>query len=264
MIAGEVYMKIDKAIVSSDSNPMYLDFWAIVSKMWSVKFGITPVLLYFGDNVENISTEYGEVIQIPILDGIPVSTQAQCARIWYAGQCGEEVVITSDIDMLPLSPKYYVDPLIDIDDDKYVHLNPLNGNTYFPMCYNVGKSSTLKEILDIDTSFEDFMNKLIVFSKGKERSLNVDGLSALWFLDEIYTTAKVNEYRNVNPDRIIPIIRSGGQNGYRIDRPTWGYDLNLVKENYYYDSHSVRPYVEYKDTIDMLVNTSLTAGVNNE
>ncbi len=250
-------MKITKAIVSSDSNPVYLDFWYLVSKLWKLKFGITPVLLYFGDNIEDISTEYGEVVQMSTLPNIPISTQAQCARIWYAGQCGEEVVITSDIDMLPLSPKYFVDPLVNIEDDKYVHLNPLNGNTYFPMCYNVGKSSTLKEILDIDDSFESFMLKLINFSHGKEHTLKVSGLSDLWFLDEIYTTAKVNTYRYTNPNRIVPIIRNGGQNGYRIDRPTWGYDTELVKHDYYYDSHSVRPYTDYKDTIDMLVDTSL-------
>jgi len=250
-------MKITKAIVSSDSNPVYLDFWYLVSKLWKLKFGITPVLLYFGDNVEDISTEYGDVVHMPILDGIPISTQAQCARIWYAGQCGDEVVITSDIDMLPLSPKYYVDSIVDIPDDKYVHLNPLNGNTYFPMCYNVGKSSTLKQILDIDDSFEMFMNKLINFSHGKESHLKVEGLSELWFLDEIYTTAKVNLYRYTDPNRIVPIIRAGGQNGFRIDRPTWGYDLELVKQDYYYDSHSVRPYIEHKETIDSLVSVSL-------
>ena len=34
-------MKIDYVIVSSDDNPMYLDFWPIVSKIWKKfnKFG---------------------------------------------------------------------------------------------------------------------------------------------------------------------------------------------------------------------------------
>ena len=243
-------MKILKAIVSSDDNPMYLDFWPIVSKLWKLKFNIEPVLLYFGNNIDNISTEYGTIIQMPTLDNIPISTQTQCSRIWYAGQCNDDIVIISDIDMLPLSPKYYIDPLINIDDNKYVHLNPLYNNTYYPICYNIGKSSTLKEILEIDISFKDFMNKLINFS------LKINGFN-LWFLDEVYITTKINEYKNFNPNRIISIIRNGGQNGYRIDRPSWNYDLNLVKQDYYYDSHSIRPYLNYKETIDTLVHTSL-------
>lgn len=249
-------MKIVKAIVSSDSNPTYLDFWDIISKMWKLKFGIEPVLLYFGDNVGDISSKYGEVIHMKTLDGIPVSTQAQCARIWYAGQCGDEVVITSDIDMIPLSPKYYVDSIAHVSDDKFVNLNPLNNHTYFPMCYNVGKSSTLKEVLNIDDDWEIFMTKLIKWADGPNCEDHY-GMGNYWSLDETWTSDNVNAYKSINRDRIHPINRPNGVNGYRIDRPTWGYDIDLVKQDYYYDSHSVRPYLSHKETIDTLVSASL-------
>ena len=39
-------MKIDIAIHSSDSNPLYLDFWESVSRAWKTKIGIEPVLIY--------------------------------------------------------------------------------------------------------------------------------------------------------------------------------------------------------------------------
>lgn len=243
-------MIINKAIVSSDDNPLYLDFWNIVSKLWKVKFNIEPILLYFGSNFKNISNDYGTIINMPILKNISISTQTQCARIWYAGQCNDDVVITSDIDMLPLSPVYFVDLIANIDSDKFVNLNPLNNATYFPMCYNIAKSSTFKTILDIENSFELFMDKLIKFSAGK--NLVANGMPN-WYLDEAYLTTKINEYRCKDNVRIVPIVRRGGQNGYRIDRPTWGYDINLVRQNYYYDAHSVRPYNEYKNTIDNLV-----------
>jgi len=36
-------MKIDKAIMSSDDNPLYLDFWQSVSKVWKLKFDIESI-----------------------------------------------------------------------------------------------------------------------------------------------------------------------------------------------------------------------------
>ena len=43
-------MKIKYAIMSSDSNPLYLDFWPIVSKVWKEKFDIEPILYYIDEN----------------------------------------------------------------------------------------------------------------------------------------------------------------------------------------------------------------------
>ncbi len=248
-------MRITKAIVSSDDNPLYLDFWVIISKLWKLKFGIEPVLLYFGDDYENISTEYGTVINMPILEGIPVATQAQCARIWYAGQCGDETVITSDIDMLPLSPKYYVDSIANLSDDLFVSLNPLQGNTYFPMCYNVGKSRLVRDILEIDDEWETFMRKLMDWADNSGECYDQYGNGKYWSLDETYTSNRINKYKYTG--RIYPIPRPNGVNGFRIDRPRWEYDVELVKHDYYYDSHSVRPYNENKETIDTLVGAAL-------
>ncbi len=35
---------IKYAIMGSDTNPMYLEFWPVVSKIWKEIFGIIPVL----------------------------------------------------------------------------------------------------------------------------------------------------------------------------------------------------------------------------
>ena len=43
-------MKIDFVIHSSDSNPYYLDFWPLVSRVWKQVFKLEPVLLYIDAN----------------------------------------------------------------------------------------------------------------------------------------------------------------------------------------------------------------------
>ena len=37
-------MKIDYVILGSNTNPYYLDFWPIVSKIWKENFNIIPIL----------------------------------------------------------------------------------------------------------------------------------------------------------------------------------------------------------------------------
>jgi len=189
-----------------------------------------------------------------IVEDIPISTQTQCSRIWYSGMCEEDIVITTDIDMLPLSTKYFVDLIDDIDDNKYIHLNPLNNNTYFPVCYNVGKSTIMKDIFNIDDDWEVFMRKLIHWSH-RDECVDSYGVGKLWSLDETWSSYCINNYNH--KDNIIPIPRKNGVNGYRIDRPNWVYDINLICEDYYYDAHCAK----YKDSIDEIVEYSLSNNI---
>ena len=42
-------MKINYVLMGSNQNPMYLDFWPIVSKIWKENFNIIPVLGLIGN-----------------------------------------------------------------------------------------------------------------------------------------------------------------------------------------------------------------------
>jgi len=50
-------MKIQKAIMSVDDNPLYSDFWSLVSMVWKNRFNIDPVLIYFGS--DKMDEKYG-------------------------------------------------------------------------------------------------------------------------------------------------------------------------------------------------------------
>jgi hypothetical protein len=52
--------KIDYVIMGSNRNPLYLDFWPVVSKVWKEIFEITPVLGLIDDNDSDIEeSEFG-------------------------------------------------------------------------------------------------------------------------------------------------------------------------------------------------------------
>ena len=74
---------------------------------------------------EGIKSEYGQIIKFdPIdpIDNIPTSTQAQFIRLWYTQFFPDDIVITTDIDMFPLSKWYFKTQIENISDEKYVFL----------------------------------------------------------------------------------------------------------------------------------------------
>jgi len=248
-------MKIEYAIMSSDSNNLYLDFWGPVSKIWKNKFNITPVLYYIDDNQTlEIDETYGKVVRLKPIDGIPIYLQCLWVRYWAFSNFLDNVCILSDIDMLPMSKKYFIDKISKINEDKYVHLNPcISSYGMIPSCYHVSKGKKFKEILNLHDNWEDSINYLHSLNIGNSPGDNLSGKN-FWFSDERFSSNKILEYKNSFPDEIILLEREGGQNGFRIDRGGWGYESNLVNQDYYFDSHSIRPYKEHKKEIDNLIN----------
>jgi hypothetical protein len=117
-------MKIEVVIHSSNSNPMYLDFWPLVSKVWNIRFGLRPLLIYIDENHSiPIDTTYGDVIKMKPVPDVPVYLQCLWVRYWIPTQYPEKVCMISDIDMFPISKSYFTETIKSVSDDKYVHLH---------------------------------------------------------------------------------------------------------------------------------------------
>ena len=71
---------IDRAIVSSDSNPDYLDFWPIVAKAWN-KLGIRPTLALIADKSVQVDESLGDVIRFEPIKGVSNALYAQTIRL---------------------------------------------------------------------------------------------------------------------------------------------------------------------------------------
>jgi hypothetical protein len=155
-------MKIQKVIMSVDDNPLYSDFWPLVSMVWKNRFDIEPVLIYFGN--EKLDERYGEVKKIDPVKNIPLYLQAQWARIWFTSLEEETVFITSDIDIFPIRKSFFIDQISEIDDDKYVHL--FGNHRPLPICYHVAKGKMFKKILELNDSFEESMHEFLWISYG--------------------------------------------------------------------------------------------------
>lgn len=249
-------MKIDKAIVSSDDNKFYLDFWPLVSKVWKTKFNITPVLLYVSDSEVVPSTEYGEVVRYKPVKDIPVYLQTLWVRYFHPSVEPETTWCISDIDMFPISKEYFIDRLANVDDEAYVHLDPsIDEYKKFPSCYHIAKGKNFIDILDLPDDWEMSLWRVFSSNLGSDPGGHLAGKKE-WFADEQFATNKILQKLNLNKN-IKFITREGGRCGHRLDRINWRYTVKDLMDGYYYDSHSIRPYHEHKNAIDTLVQQIL-------
>ena len=234
-------MKIDYSIVSCDDNPLYSNFWDIVKDLWINLIGIKPILVKISDTDEIENYDNYIIHNFKKIEGINTGFQSQIARMYVTKFYPEDVCLTSDIDMLPLSKKYFVDNIQEFDNNSLVIFS---ADAYpniqrYPICYNAAKGKVFNEIMNFESSFEEYCLKLIKFNWG-------------WDTDELYFGKKVNKFPDQN---IIIKLNRGWEFGRaidRIDRVKWSYNVNKLKDGGYIDSHSLRPYIIYKNEIDKL------------
>ncbi len=226
--------------MGSNMNPLYLDFWPIVSKVWKEVFNITPVLGLIGDEESEMYDDgNGLVIKLKSIDGVDNGLLSQLVRL-YLPKFLEGNCIISDIDMIPLSKKYFIDDLKLYSDDDFIIMSSHHPQTInikqYPMCYVVGNDKIFKSLFNLNNDWESFVR-------------NIPSLG--WYTDQLYIYDVINSNPNFNYK--FP-KRNGGFTNNRIDRIMWGYDVNKLKDGHYVDSHLLRPYSQYSEEITKLIN----------
>jgi hypothetical protein len=237
-------MKIDYVILSSCTDKYYLDFWPVVSKVWKNLFGVTPVLVLITDEESDFYDDgNGLVKKIKITGEVNSQIQTQIVRL-YIPKLLNGYCLISDIDMIPLQKKYFIEPSLDITEDDivvYSSDNPecLNENMY-PMCYILSHSKNF-DIFHKNLSWVDFIKN------------EISKLNYGWNTDQKYMFDCLQQY-NKNKIKLLSRGWYAGGAVKRIDRGWWGYEEDKVKEGYYIDSHLLRPYCDHKEKIDKLIN----------
>jgi len=233
-------IKIDRVIVASDTNPMYLDFWPIIAHAWT-RLGIRPTLALIADENVKVDESIGDVIRFKPIPGINSGFYAQTIRLLLPIFFEQEVSIISDIDMIPISTHYFTHLIPQVPDDKFVVYRDIaygpNASQY-PMCYNAAKGSTFKEVFGIN-SLDEIPGLIHSWFKQYGGS---------WSTDEIVLFNYLNQWTYFKTR----CIKLGLTVERRIDRSWWHYDENLLKQDYYIDCHSIRPYLAHKAEIDKL------------
>lgn len=258
-------MKIDKVILSSNNNDLYYPFWNIISKLYKTKFGIDPVLIFLGSEEEKIacelSSEYGEIIVCDIKVEGKLAWECTWALMYFTKLFLDDNCLIMGIDQIPTGT-YFFDMIKDIDDDSYIMLIDdayqssvptwENGGVS-PSAYHIAKGRVFNSIYKFEDTFEKELNKIKKLNLktmwGKETGIET------WGYDETYSSMIL--FDNKEKFNIVALSKFSDLSSKRIDcyrNIEIDYNIELLKNNYYIECHSCRPYKEHKNWIDNLVD----------
>lgn len=231
-------MIIDRAIVSTDENSLYYEFWPMVAKGWR-NIGIEPTAAVIGS--VNLNYAFGKIIRVPQIDGVPNGFIAQVIRFIIPCFFPEQVSIIGDMDMIPLSKEYFQnttqysdDAILVFSADAYID------QVRYPMCYIAAKGKYFQQIIGLKDlklkTISAFIRDLYALGKG-------------WDTDELFFAAKLH----ASPlfDATV-LMKRGGWKPFarnRIDRGRWRYSKAALFRDQYIDAHCVRPLHENRHAL---------------
>lgn len=214
-------------VISSTSNDDYLFFLPIICWAWNrLGWDVMCFTPLYGDK-SALSRKYctpnNTFIKLPEFEGYRIETISQCIRLYghvftdYSD--GNPVLMTSDIDMLPLSDYWNPDP-----NEITCYGRDLS-DKHYPICYIA---------MDIE-NWQDVVgnNMLLDLENSKAKS---NSWSEWWQVDQDIITTKLSNQivnridRSIAPNSHYPLGR--------IDRGCW--DCSL-KQPLRIDAHLLRP-----------------------
>jgi len=251
-------MVIHYALMSSDKNPLYIDFIPIITKAWK-KMGVIPVYIVIGSqeikpHLLEDGSIYAEFAQIP---DIKLNFQALNARIWAWKMLSKETnAILTDIDMMPLSKEYFCGTASKYEEHQVISYcnDAIEKFGQIAACYILGNCGIMSSLIK-ESSWEDFIR-----ARAEETGQG-------WGGDQFYLGEILHGCGNYPPDpnkmvhnkpyeHAISLTRgfnSAGEAFNRLDRINWKYNPYQVGTKLY-DAHCLRPYLQHKDEIDKLYN----------
>lgn len=237
-------LELKRVILSTNDNPLYIEFWPIVAPIWQA-MGLRPTLALIGDEDCPIDTSLGDVFRFDPIPNVPEAMQAQAIRLLLPTYFPDEGCLISDIDMLPICRSYFFDGADVCPEDAFLVYRDRvfdYGFQYaferYPICYIAANGSVFASLFQIgpDTDFSEILRKWAAKDYG-------------WNTDEIilYSTLKNWERKGGL------VVRLGHGDEPRLDRGSWKSDFSSIDYSFYVDCHCPRPYSAYKESIDEVV-----------
>lgn len=255
-------MRPAHVILSCNSDPKYMEFWPLVSKAWKKLFDIEPWLVIVVPDVNNVPFGMYEknTLIFPTVSGIPECNQAKVARYYVAAAWNDDsVVMTHDIDLLPLQTAY-ADSLF--KQRPAGHLLTIGSELYtghehgkFSAGYLTAESCVWHKLMNPNSlSWSDFVQSFVgmsVFDHKEDISRTVYHEDPDTFSDESLLRALLS--RNPTPVIRLPF-------GYwpyttrALDRSNWQFDFEKLKNGTYVEAHMLRPWSLHKAELKPLVD----------
>lgn len=268
-------MKIDKIVFACSappyvSNDDYSSFWNVQARLWQ-KMGIEPICLLFGQRDQTNLTD-GTIIEMPVEPDLPWSLQLTWSKFCHPATEPETTWIIGDMDMLPLSRKWFTENIAALPDDAYLHLNAGGiaaprcgdpkaferlgyqnmGGADLPAHYHVGKGRHFAMYGPLHEKVRHIVeSNRYGLGPAEGKPPPPAGESPYWhyWCAEEALSSEILWNAIQNGLDYYGLIYNNSNNQQRIDRSHWSderhdytYSEDLCRANVFVDMHCVRPY----------------------
>jgi len=248
-------MKLGCVITATNDNELYCDFIPIFIETYKKLLPDVLVrIIYVGEEIPEKFKEYKEyLILYTPASWLSTAFVSQYIRLLYPALLKiDGGIMITDMDMLPMNAKYYIDNIKDVSDDKFFcYRDALHteGGGELPMCYNVALHTTWSNIFKINT-LQDLDQTLIEVYEKIEYEDRHAGKG--WGTDQNHLFLSVMKENNRLNNNLF-IYKEDKKSGYkRLDRD----DINSktlpktvidnIKNHEYTDYHLNRPMSKYE------------------
>ena len=235
-------LKLDRVILSTDTNKMYFDFWPIVAPVWQKLVQVKPTLALIAKADVQIDESLGDIIRFEPLPDVPDWFYAQVVRLLLPAYYANDVCLIADIDMLPLNRNYFEQSVFFITDpESLIIFRDKSAPDRYPMCYIAAQGRTFKELFNLE-SLDQIPNRVTEWFK-----LGLD-----WYTDETILYRAITNWSKYQT-HVAKLGYGDEQETDRICRSKWQYDLDTLHSGGYVDAHLPRPYCKHIAEIEQLV-----------
>jgi hypothetical protein len=233
--------------------------WETARLMWSAVGNVRPHLVLIAPE-SDVPPALADDPQVHVFDPVPglhTAFQAQCIRLLYPAVLETEgAVLISDVDMVPLSPGYFHDPLARIDERHFLaYRDVLLPSGEIPICYNAALPAVWSEVFGV-RSPDDVGRRLTEWATG----LRYDGTHGGhgWHADQIVLHRTLISRARTHRDVWVLRDRFSGymrlqkivleRRGHLVDAERDG-----IRRGAYTDFHVLVPYEENRSLNDEVV-----------
>ncbi len=235
-----------KVIYSTNGNHDYEFFAPLVAHAWR-NFGWEPVVILSSDVSSVVRSKLSEqavkCVELPDVEGCSSVTAIQTSRIYAACNEGDSYVMTSDVDMFPLSDFWPKDGKLRVTGwDITGYPNPA---AHVPICYVQATSDKWREFME--PSSEDWVASMV------DGLREIGGLNGNWEADQELLTKRVRGYGEHLFEKVRRYCHAGIG---RVCRSGWNEGVARLRVQPQIDCHVLRPGYTQWDQISSVMKTA--------
>ena len=215
--------------ISTNDNKSYFSYLPYVQKSWNI-LGWNTITFYLGHK-DIKSTDQNLIVKIDPVTGFRDETVVQVSR-FFAHKYVDGIIMTSDVDMLPLSDYWHPHP------KKFTcYGKDLTFGKHYPLCYIAAPKKLWSEVIT-ENSIEELLQKHIQ----SKSSI----FEEWWFTDQDIITTRLRNLDIVEVDRGFENSWASG----RIDRDFW-FQTRRLSKSQKIDAHMPRLF-DKTETINLI------------